>query len=77
MLPPAPAPDSGSGGSASSTLLLLGGVGVLAVAGVGMFNRRLRVTHGKEAYGMPSWKNMLGERSYQRVVAEEEAAAAV
>ncbi len=80
MLPPAPAPapasapapappESGDGSAA----VLLSGFGVI-LAGVGVHytvTRRLRVTHAKEEYGLPSVRALLSERRYQQVVAEE------
>ncbi len=71
MLPPAPAPTESGGGSAAA--LVLSGFGVI-VAGVGVHHtvtRRLRVTHAKEEYGLPSVRSLWSERRYQRVVAEE------
>lgn len=77
FLPPAPTPPTTENSGGLTTVLLIGGVGVI-MAGVGVHSvvvRRLRVTHAKEEYWVPSVRSLWSERKYQQVVTEEAAAA--
>jgi phospholipase B1, membrane-associated len=76
-LPPAPAPAPAPAPTGEGSTAVLLGFGAL-MAGVGVHHvvtRRLRVTHAKEEYGRPTVRSFWSERRYQRVIAEEVAAA--
>ena len=71
---PSPAPSAEPGRS-SFAMLLVGGVGTVALVGAGVKTVVARRYQGKEAYLAPSWRNLWIERRYEELSRNDHVAA--